>query len=160
MHLQFSIYLSVFNISLSELSPKYLQDMIEKSDCDYNLRASSHLTQSKCNTVSYGLNSVRYKGPKIWNSFPNYIKEAISLAYQFKCNPILNHCKCNSDLVWKVMFEFSNTSTPVLRSLLTNELNVEESTLAWSKHVTRGRTTNYAWRHIGHYVLKHKLNLN
>ncbi len=39
---------------LNKLSPKYLQDMIEKSDCDYNLRASSRLTQQKCNTVSHG----------------------------------------------------------------------------------------------------------
>ncbi len=35
--------------------------MIEKCDCDYNPRAS-HLTQPKCNTVTYGLNSFRYKG--------------------------------------------------------------------------------------------------
>ncbi len=69
--------------ALNELSPKYLQGIIEKSDCDYNLRASSPLTQPKCNTVSYGLNYFRYKGPKIWNSLPNYIKEAIFLT-EFK----------------------------------------------------------------------------
>ncbi len=50
--------------ALNELSPEYLQDMIKKRDCDYNLHASSPLTQPKCNTVSYGLNSFRYKGPK------------------------------------------------------------------------------------------------
>ncbi len=33
----------VYN-ALNKLSPKHLQDMIEKSDCDYNLRASSQLT--------------------------------------------------------------------------------------------------------------------
>ncbi len=37
-------------IALNELSPKYLQDMIEKSACDYNLHASSSLTQPKCNS--------------------------------------------------------------------------------------------------------------
>ncbi len=68
--------------ALNELSPKYFQDMIEKSDCDCNLRASP-LTQPKCNTVSYGLNSFRYKGPKLWNSLPNYIKEVISFS-EFK----------------------------------------------------------------------------
>ncbi len=65
--------------ALNELSPKYLQDMIDKSNCDFNLLASSPLTQPKCNTVSYGLNSVRYKGPKILNTLPNYIKETNSL---------------------------------------------------------------------------------
>ncbi len=69
--------------ALNELSPKYLQDMIETCGCDYNLHASSPLTQSKCNTVSYGLNSFRYKGPKIWNYLRNNIKEAISLS-EFK----------------------------------------------------------------------------
>ncbi len=33
--------------ALNELSPKYLQDMIEKSDCDYNQCASSLLDTSK-----------------------------------------------------------------------------------------------------------------
>ncbi len=45
--------------ALHELSPQYLQDMVEKSDCDYNLRASSPSTQPKCNTGSYCLNSLR-----------------------------------------------------------------------------------------------------
>ncbi len=63
-----------FYKALNELSPKYLQDMIEKSNCDYKLHASSLLTQPKCNTVSYCLNSFRHKAPKIWNSLPNYIK--------------------------------------------------------------------------------------
>ncbi len=66
--------------ALNELSPKYLQDMIDKSDCDYNLHTSSPLTQPKCNTVSYGLNIFRYKGPKIWKSLPNYINKATSLS--------------------------------------------------------------------------------
>ncbi len=35
---------------------------------------------AKCNTVSYGLNIFRYKGPTLWNSLPSYIKEAISLS--------------------------------------------------------------------------------
>ncbi len=51
----------VFYKALTELSPKYLRYMIEKRDCDYNLHASSPLTQPKCDTVSYGLNTLKYK---------------------------------------------------------------------------------------------------
>ncbi len=51
--------------ALNGLNPKYLQDMTEESDCDYNVCASSPLPKLKCNTVSYGLNSFRYKRPKI-----------------------------------------------------------------------------------------------
>ncbi len=60
--------------ALNELSPKHVQDMIEKSARDYNLRASSPLIQPKCNTVSYCLNSFRYKGPKIWTLFQTISK--------------------------------------------------------------------------------------
>ncbi len=70
-------------IALNKLSPTYLQDIIEKHYCDYSLSASSPFTQPKCNTFSYGLNSFRYNGPKIWDYHPNYIKEAISLS-EFK----------------------------------------------------------------------------
>ncbi len=69
--------------ALNELSPTYLQDMIAKCDCDYNLHASSPLIPPKCNIASYGLNSFRYKRTNIWNSLLNYIKEAISLS-EFK----------------------------------------------------------------------------
>ncbi len=61
--------------------------------CLYKLTIKS---TNKCNfcTICYyviykdsdsnkGLNSFRYKGPNIWNSLPNYIKEAISLS-EFK----------------------------------------------------------------------------
>ncbi len=47
------------------------------------MKLHNNVTQPKCNIVSYGLNSFRYKGPKIWNSLPNYVKEAISLS-EFK----------------------------------------------------------------------------
>ncbi len=69
--------------TLIQIRNKYWQDMIGKGDCDYNLCASFPLTQPKYNTVSYGLNSFIYKGPEIWNSLPNYIKEVISLS-EFK----------------------------------------------------------------------------
>ncbi len=38
------------------------------------------LKQPKCNTVTYGLNSFRYKGATIWNDLPNKIKNSITLA--------------------------------------------------------------------------------
>ncbi len=62
--------------ALNELSPKYLQDMIEKKTLViYNLCASSPLTQPKCNTVSYGLNSFRYKGPTYGTLFQTISKK-------------------------------------------------------------------------------------
>ena len=60
-------------------SPRYLSDLIERKLLPYNVRAKDILNQPKCNSVSYGLNSFRYKGPKIWNQLPNHLKEAVSL---------------------------------------------------------------------------------
>ncbi len=46
-------------------------------------RSTVSLKQPQCNTVTYGFNSFRYKGAKIWNDFPNEIKNYITLA-EFK----------------------------------------------------------------------------
>ncbi len=37
----------------------------------------------KCNTVTYGLNSFRNKGAKVWNDLPNKIKNYVTFA-EFK----------------------------------------------------------------------------
>jgi hypothetical protein len=43
---------------------------------NYNLRGIDMLTLPRFNTVTYGKNSLRYMGPKIWNSLPHVIKAA------------------------------------------------------------------------------------
>ncbi len=60
--------------AINEIGLSYLHDMIDKRDSDYNLHASFPTIQPKCNTMLYGLNSFRYKGPNIWDSLPTYIK--------------------------------------------------------------------------------------
>ncbi len=49
--------------------------MIGRSDCDYNICTSSPFTQTKCNTVSYGLKSFKYKGPKYGTLFQTKSKK-------------------------------------------------------------------------------------
>ncbi len=70
--------------TLHNLNPKYMQSLIEvKTDTNYDFRSSTILKQPAFNGITYGLNSYRYKAPKIWNSLPNNIKNAVSLV-QFK----------------------------------------------------------------------------
>ncbi len=57
----------------------YIHHVIKKCACGYNLRASSPMTQHKCNKVSHDLNSFRYKVAKLCHSHRNNIKEAIFL---------------------------------------------------------------------------------
>ncbi len=64
-------------------TPIYIKDLFEEKDKIYNLRSIVSLKQPKCNTVTYGLNSFRYKGAKIWNDLPNKIKISITLT-EFK----------------------------------------------------------------------------
>ena len=65
--------------SLHDIGPDYLKSLLKVNECRYDLRSIKPLIQPKCNTVTYGLNSYSYKGPKIWNGLPNDIKSAITL---------------------------------------------------------------------------------
>ncbi len=58
----------------------YIRDIFEEKDTIYNLHSTVSLKQPKCNIVTYGLNSFRYKGAKIWNDLPSKIKNSITLA--------------------------------------------------------------------------------
>ncbi len=61
-------------------TPIYISDLFEEKDKIYNLRSTISPQQRKCNTVTYGLNSFRYKGANIWNDLPNKIKNSITLS--------------------------------------------------------------------------------
>ncbi len=67
---------------------QFIWDLFEEKGKIYNLHSTVSLKQPKCNTVTYGLNSFRYKGARKWNDLPNEIKNSITLA-EFK-NQIKN----------------------------------------------------------------------
>ena len=65
------ITLSIFNAVHNSLTPKSIQDLIvHRKNVSYNLRGDYILSLPK----PYGLNSVRYIGPKLWNSLPNMFR--------------------------------------------------------------------------------------
>ncbi len=81
-------------------TPIYIRDLFEEKDKIYNLRSTVSQKQPKCNMVTYGLNSFRYKGAKIWNDLPNKLLLVIEYSrvnsfllifFSFKCTlPTLN----------------------------------------------------------------------
>ena len=63
------ITLSIFNAVQNSLAPKSIQDLIvHTKNVSYNLRGDCILS------LPNGLNSVRYIGPKLWNSIPNMFR--------------------------------------------------------------------------------------
>ncbi len=64
-------------------TPIYIRDLFEEKEKMYNLLSNVSLKQQMCNTVTYGFNSFRYKGAKIWNCLPNETKNYVTLG-EFK----------------------------------------------------------------------------
>ena len=65
--------------SLNGLSPQYVNDLFTVKENPYNLRSKVILVQPYVNTVNYGILSVSYHGPKVWNTLPENIKTAETL---------------------------------------------------------------------------------
>ncbi len=83
--------------AMNNIGPDYVKDIFNVKENPYNMRNTRPLIQPNYNTVTYGRNSIKYKGAMIWNKLPNDIKEALSLK-QFK-NMIKKwegpSCTCN-----------------------------------------------------------------
>ena len=57
-----------------------MNDIFEQQNRSYNLRSSCNQSRREnVKTVHYGIESVRYLGPKIWELVPNNIKYINSL---------------------------------------------------------------------------------
>lgn len=69
------ITLSIFNAVHNSSAFKSMQDLIlHRKNVSYNLRGDYILSLPKPKSTTYGLNSVRYIGPKLWNSIPNMFR--------------------------------------------------------------------------------------
>ena len=69
------ITLSIFNAVHNSLALKCIQNMIvHRKNASYNLRGDYILSLPKPKSITYGLNSVRYIVPKLWNSIPNMFR--------------------------------------------------------------------------------------
>lgn len=84
--------------SLNGLSPQYVNCLFTVKETGYNLRNKILLVQPIVNTVNYGISSVSYHGPKVWNTLPENIKTAETLgafkARLYKWSGPL--CNCSS----------------------------------------------------------------
>ena len=61
---------------VKNISPIFLKNMFAHQDQPYELRGGSKFIQPLVRTTSFGINSFRYEGTKIWNNLPQQIKNA------------------------------------------------------------------------------------
>ena len=78
LHRLRKLSIEVYKI-LSGECPGFLNHMYVRKDLSYNLRDEIKVHQPKYNTMTYGRDSLRYQGAKLWNLLPPYIKQATDL---------------------------------------------------------------------------------
>ena len=83
--------------TINDLNAPYMKELFLPRETVYALRGSQNLSVPRVNQTTFGLNSVRFQGPKLWNSLPENFYNASSLE-EFKSliqtwnGPT---CKCN-----------------------------------------------------------------
>ena len=63
----------------NNISPNFIVDLFPKSEIVYNFRNCREFIRPKVNTVLWGIESLRYYGPVIWDIIPNEIKAATTV---------------------------------------------------------------------------------
>ena len=53
--------------------------MFQTNDCPYDLRNPRILAPKHKSTIKYGINTIAFKGPQIWQNIPLEIKNSESL---------------------------------------------------------------------------------
>ena len=72
--------IEVYKITSKE-SPNFLSNMFTKKEFTHNLRDQQKVHQPSYNTMTYGYNSLRYQGAKLWNMLPYTLKEVTDLKH-------------------------------------------------------------------------------
>ena len=75
--------------------PEIAKDFFSTKDISYNLRSNSVINLPKCNTKTYGINTVFFKGGIVWNGLPNDIKNSLNyLDFAKKIKKLKPKCSC------------------------------------------------------------------
>ena len=67
----------------NDLNPSFMQEIFCENESHYNLRNNNEFVQPRVRSVGNGTESVRFKGPQLWQTLPQTIRNSGSLA-QFK----------------------------------------------------------------------------
>ena len=67
--------------ALNNLSSALMSELFTPKNIKYNLRKGTTLVSNNVRTTTYGLNSVSYLAPKIWEQIPEDIKKLYIFSY-------------------------------------------------------------------------------
>jgi len=81
----------------SDQNADFMREVFPLRNNSYNLRYNNEFLQPKVKTVSYGMETIRVRGPQLWQTLPSHIKSSTSLK-DFKrkirnWNPSDCHCR-------------------------------------------------------------------
>ena len=78
------------------IAPIPFQKLFEETTNSYNLRNQNTWTLPNTRTVYYGTETIRYRGPLIWDSLPSDLKEVTTIqAFKTKIKNIRKiDCTC------------------------------------------------------------------
>ena len=77
------------------LNPSFMSEIFEARDVQYDLRNKSTLGIPNAKTTSYGIETVRYLGQKLWQTLPHSVRESQSLtAFKKELRTCTIECDC------------------------------------------------------------------
>ena len=86
----------------NNISPCFMNSLFSKTNILYNLRNNSEFKKENVRTVTYGSETISFRGPEIWDAIPIEIKQSASLSI-FKKKIRLwkpTRCKCRMCLIY------------------------------------------------------------
>ena len=69
----------IFKVTIGK-APKLMEEVFDIVDIPYNLRNQTKFKSYPVKTVKYGLETVSYLGPKVWNLVPDNLKNLTTLS--------------------------------------------------------------------------------
>ena len=93
-------------------SPTYISSIFNERKSKYNLRGERALNIPSVNTTKYGLHSIRYFGPKLWNSISNDLHKLNLKEFKLALRNLTfsSYCCsfCNTQCCYNFKYRFRN----------------------------------------------------
>ena len=64
----------------NNMNPSFMNEIFRERVSMYNLRNNNELVLPSIKTINFGSESIRYRGPQLWFSFPQDIRNTESLS--------------------------------------------------------------------------------